>query len=595
MSRRLRLALLLAAGLASLLPALALAVDPGPPFPDPEPNRAVYDQAGVFRQATIDTVEATIDEIEARTGAEIAVYTQVWPRRLSEEETRSNALALMNQWGVGRRGFDDGLVILFDLDESLVHGQVHMYAGAGFESTFLTSEERQAIFENEMLPLLQREDLDGALLVAIQKLDAAATPANAQRLEFARQVNAVIGLVGGPIVFLGLLGWAVFQWLRYGRDPEYTDSDSVLVPAPPDGMTPAAATMVFDGAVSRRTLTTAMLDLASRGRTAFREEHGPFGMGRKLTIDVGSKALATATADLTDDERATTPAADEAERRDIALARIGLAERRPLSPAEEYLETRLGSLAEAESIEADDIPKLAEDVPIFERRIEDHAVRQKWFKERPSEAVGRWRLRGTLEIVGGGILVWAGLTIPFSGLTLLGGLAIVAGVLTIVLASVMPARTMAGAMQKAWLQAYRRTLSKTMNQARSMDQVVKESGLSWLETPDRAVVWATALGLSSMVEDVLGRTMEDSRESGMRTGYLPLWYRGSDGTGFSSGVGGGGGGWIFSSSGVPSIGGMMAAMGTIGNAPSSSGSGGSGGGGFGGGGGGGGGGSGGGF
>ena len=48
---------------------------PGPPFPDPEPDRAVYDFAGVFSESTIDTVEATIDEIEARTGAEVAVYT----------------------------------------------------------------------------------------------------------------------------------------------------------------------------------------------------------------------------------------------------------------------------------------------------------------------------------------------------------------------------------------------------------------------------------------------------------------------------------------------------------------------------------------
>jgi hypothetical protein len=149
---------------------------------------------------------------------------------------------------------------------------------------------------------------------------------------------------------------------------------------------------------------------------------------------------------------------------------------------------------------------------------------------------------------------------------------------------------MAGAMQKAWLLAYRRTLSKTMDQARSMDQVVREAGLSWLDTPDQAVVWATALGLSGQVEDVLARTMEDSRERGTRTGYLPLWYRGSDGTSLAGGATGGGGG-LFSSSGIPSIGGMMAAMGTIGNAPSSSASGG----GFGGGGGGGGGGAGGGF
>ena len=65
--------------------------------------------------------------------------------------------------------------------------------------------------------------------------------------------------------------------------------------------------------------------------------------------------------------------------------------------------------------------------------------------------------------------------------------------------------------QRSWLLAYRRTLEKTMYQARSMDQVVTEAKLDWLDTPDRAVVWATALGLGAAVEDVLSRTMDDTR------------------------------------------------------------------------------------
>jgi len=582
------------AGAALFLVATAAAAvaDPGPPYRDPVVDQAVYDTAGVFRASTIAAVEETIDEIETRTGAEVVVYTQVWPYKTSEQQTLDNALALMNQWGIGRRGFDDGLVILFDLDPSLVHGQVQLYAGAGYKSAFLSDGERQELYEQEMLPHLVNGDLEAALFVAIERIDQNATVEHARALDFARQVNAVIGLVGGSAALLGLLGWALFHWLRFGRDPEYTDSESVLVPAPPQGMTAAAATMVLDGGVSRRTLTTAMLDLASRGRVAFREQHGPLGIGRKLTVDVGRKAMAAATSDLVDEDAQRMASADAAQRDDIAEARLGLADRRPLGPAEGYLEKRLDQLAEEESIEPDDLPKLAEDVPIFERHVEDAVVHNKWFAERPSKVVGRWRIRGTLEAVGGGILIVAGLAVPVSGFTVLGGAILIAGIVTLVVAGAMPARTMAGAMQKAWLLAYRRTLSKTMDQARSMDQVVRESGLSWLETPDQAVVWATALGLSGEVEDVLARTMEDRRERGSRVGYLPLWYRGSDGTSLAGGATGGGGG-LFSSSGIPSIGGMMAAMGTIGNAPSSSGSGG--GGGFGGGGGGGGGGAGGGF
>jgi hypothetical protein len=126
------------------------------------------------------------------------------------------------------------------------------------------------------------------------------------------------------------------------------------------------------------------------------------------------------------------------------------------------------------------------------------------------------------------------------------------------------------------LAAYRRTLRKTMDQARSMDQVVAEAGLPWLETPDQVVVWATALGLHGEIEAVLERSLEDEREGRVAAGtaWMPGWY--GSGSGSSAGfadAGAGGGGGLFSSSAVPNIGGMMAALGTIGNSPSSSGSG----------------------
>ena len=126
-------------------------------------------------------------------------------------------------------------------------------------------------------------------------------------------------------------------------------------------------------------------------------------------------------------------------------------------------------------------------------------------------------------------------------------------------------------MIRAQLAAYRRTLKKTMEQSRSMDQVVADAGLEWLDTPDQAVVWGTALGLQDEIEKVLERSLDDVKDGrAASTGtYFPAWYGGSGGQGFAN-TGGGGG--IFSSSGVPNLGGMMAALGTIGNSPSSSGS-----------------------
>jgi len=113
-----------------------------------------------------------------------------------------------------------------------------------------------------------------------------------------------------------------------------------------------------------------------------------------------------------------------------------------------------------------------------------------------------------------------------------------------------------------------------------MQQVVDEVGLEWLDTPDQAVVWGTALGLQGDIEAVLDRSLEDLKQGSASASslYFPAWYQTSSGQSFAGAGVAGSGGSLFSDSAMPDLGGMMSALGTIGNSPSSSG--GSGGGGF---------------
>jgi uncharacterized membrane protein YgcG len=237
----------------------------------------------------------------------------------------------------------------------------------------------------------------------------------------------------------------------------------------------------------------------------------------------------------------------------------------------------------------------AASVGTFNERLEKHVARQGWFREPPQAAVSRWSGRGTITLIAGIAVAVLGFNLPSGGLTLFGGAVVAAGVVMMIIARVMPARTMAGAMIYAMLAAYRRTLQKTMEQARSMQEVVEQAHLEWLETPDQAIVWGVALGLHGEVEDVLQRSAEDARAGLRSSTYVPLWYNGStagaDAGGGSRGIAPG----LFSSSAVPNFGGMMATLGSIGSTSSSSGGSGGFGGGSSGGGGGGGGGAGGGF
>ena len=522
-----RLALVLPAAILVLLLAAAVnaasptAPPPGPPFPNPEVGRAVYDYAGILSATAIADAEAKIDAIEERTGAEIVVYTQNSGEYPTTEETQQKAQALGEQWQVGRAGFNDGLVIFFDMQPNLQHGQVQLDAGTGFQNAFLSNEERQSIFDNDMLPYLRNADFDGALAVAMAKVDAATTVEHAQSLERARQFNAVLGLIGAPIVFLGLTGWAFFNWRRYGKDPVYLDDPSVLIPAPPPDLTAASGALIMDGATSRRALTTAMLDLASRGKIAFRDEPGGLLKSRKVGIDVD-------------------PAKGDAE----VEAQRKLNARRPTGPAEQLAMRKLTTLGAGGIIEPDDLPKFGSDVPDFDKALENHVVDRGWFGERPSKVVARWAGAGGVVIAIGIAAIVAGYFIPISGVLMIGIAAVAAGIVILVIARFMPAVTMSGAMIRAMLAAYKRTLEKTMAQARSMQQVVDQAGLEWLDTPDQAVVWGTALGLQGEIEGVLSRSLEDVKQGRTTSGfvpYFPAWYQTSNGQSFvGSGAAGGG-------------------------------------------------------
>lgn len=530
-------------------------IAPGPPFPDPEADRAVYDFAGIFSPREIVKAESTIDAIEARTGAEVVVYSQSVDYDVTTDETMARARALIDQWGIGRKGFDDGMVLFFDIDPSGEHGQVQLYAAPGFEATYLTNEDRQKIFENDMVPFLENADFDGALDTAMQRIDAAATPENAARLQTGRQVNAVIGLVGAPIVFLGLSGWAFFSWRRFGKDPVYLDDPSILMPAPPPDLTAASGAFVMDGHSSRRALTTAMLDLASRGLISFREDKGMLGLSLKVGVE-------------------TSPAAGDA----VEEAQRALNARKPMGPAEDYALRKLRVLGDDQQgfIEPDKLPEFGPSVSEFDSKLEDHVVNGGWVVEKPSRVVARWVGKGVLAMLAGGAAIFLGVNLPASGLLIIGGAAIAGGIVVCLFARSMPRVTMPGAMVRAMLAAYRRTLDKTMAQARSMQQVVDQAGLTWLETPDQAVVWGTALGLQGSIETVLQRSLEDVQQQPQlaSTTYFPTWYRTSSGESFAGGLAAGSGGSIFSASPVPDLGGMMSALGTIGNSPSSSGGGG---------------------
>ena len=238
------------------------------------PGVVVYDEAGIFSDATEAEANRLIEAIEARTGAEIVVYTQTKPEA-DEDVAAADGQALGNQWRVGRDGFDDGLVILFDMQADGEHGAVRLEPGSGLPAAYLSEGESQAIFDSVMLPELREGNLDARAPGSAERgrcpghrgrrLEARRPPGSGMRC------SASSWRRSWPS---GCSDSSPCRWYRYGRDPVYTDDPSVLMPAPPPGLSPAGATLLMAGRSTVRQFTTAMVDLAARGDITFRPEPG---------------------------------------------------------------------------------------------------------------------------------------------------------------------------------------------------------------------------------------------------------------------------------------------------------------------------------
>jgi uncharacterized membrane protein YgcG len=518
----------------------------GPPYPDAVTGQRVYDYAGIFSGPEIASAEQTILAVEQRTGAQVAVYTQVKPESDTLDLANADALALMNQWGVGRKGFDDGLVILFDMQDNRAHGQVSLYAGSGFKASFLTDSDRQAIFDNDMKPKLANGDFDGAIKAALDDVNAAATPEHADQLNRARILNAIVGL-GVLVIAIWLAAFVLIRWYTHGRDPIYVDDNSVLMPAPPEGLTPAMATLLMDDRTSSRTTSAAMVDLAARGLIQFRQEEA--FLKKKTSVGVTGQTAA-------------------------------------ISTPEAGVLTSIGTLAGPDGfLDPASMPQLAPAMSRMHGDLETLSVEKGWLTGKPTRVVAIWFVVAVVEgLASIPLIVWT-VNLGASG-GLMGAVALIlASAVTGITAWFMPSRTQLGAMLRAMLAAYRRTLQYTMNQSQSMNQVVESKALPWISTPDQAMAWGVAFGLNSEIDGVLRRSFETPSTAGRGAVWYPMWWIPVGGHAGGGGFGGGGGSGAFSASAIPDVGSMMSAIGSIGASTSHSGGGGFGGGGGGGGGG----------
>jgi uncharacterized membrane protein YgcG len=183
-----------------LLVILGLPTGAQEPFPAPQGR--VNDFAQVLDPSTKSQLNALVAEVEQQTTAEIAVVVVPTTAPMTPKEY---VTALFNRWGVGKRGADNGVMILLAIHDR----RVEIETGYGVEG-ILPDGKAGEIIRTAMLPAFAHDRWGEGLVAGTQRV--------AQRLlEEAYTLHPPAGqrprtLVVRDVVYW--LGWGYFVgWL----------------------------------------------------------------------------------------------------------------------------------------------------------------------------------------------------------------------------------------------------------------------------------------------------------------------------------------------------------------------------------------------
>jgi len=128
----------------------------------PRPMGYVSDFANFISPHAAQTMEAIAREVEEKTGAQIAVVTV---KTTAGEDPEEYAGRLFEDWGIGQRGKDNGVLILVAVDDR----QMWIKPGYGLEGA-IPDAEAFRVYSNVLRPGFRAGKSDQALVTAVNML-----------------------------------------------------------------------------------------------------------------------------------------------------------------------------------------------------------------------------------------------------------------------------------------------------------------------------------------------------------------------------------------------------------------------------------------
>ncbi len=132
--------------------------------PNPRQNHTwVTDKANILSDSTETQLNQMIAELEAKNGSEIAVVTV--PDTKPSATPKAFATELFNYWGIGKKGKNNGILLLISSGER----RVQIETGSGIQD-ILPAPKTVSIIQTEITPRFKQQDFDGGTLAGTKAL-----------------------------------------------------------------------------------------------------------------------------------------------------------------------------------------------------------------------------------------------------------------------------------------------------------------------------------------------------------------------------------------------------------------------------------------
>ena len=145
----------LLAGAAALLAAAALAQAPTEPIPVPQLTGPVIDFTGTLSAADREALEAKLRAFESARGSQVAVLLVP---SIGSETIEEFAGRVADQWSLGRKGVDDGVLFVVAMQER----RMRIHTGRGVQGT-LTDLLSKRIVADIVAPKFRSGDFVGGI------------------------------------------------------------------------------------------------------------------------------------------------------------------------------------------------------------------------------------------------------------------------------------------------------------------------------------------------------------------------------------------------------------------------------------------------